>query len=150
MVQPQLPNEKYAMHLWLWDYLNVFFMVYIYDSILQVKNKLLSDNDVSRTIKIMSPSERRFIFSQDAKAGGYSTAASIKLFSDPKITIDEDSLADMMNHEILHQVLKKVINQSTCKGLDNITKAYPMFNCDENKWYFEIKFINKRTGKTFD
>ena len=149
MVKPQLPNKDYTMHQWLWDYLHVFLWA-TYDNLMNIKNKLIRDDDVSRTIKIMTPHERRFIFSQDVRAGGYSTASLIKLFSDPELVVDEDSLTDMMNHETLHQVLKKICGKRACHALDNITKAVSMFNCDEKKWYFEVKFINKKIGKIFE
>ena len=149
MVQPQLPNKRYSISMWIWDYLHVFLWA-TYDILINIKNKLLREDFISRRIKIMSPSERRFIFSEDVRAGGYSTMALIKLFSDPKLTVDENSLTELLNHEILHQVLRKVVNQCACKGLDNITKVLTRFNCDDKVWYFDVEFVSKKTGKILE
>lgn len=148
MVEVQSPSKDYSVQQWLWDYFIVYLWS-IYDSLIHVKNKLYREDVVGRSIKIMSPSERRIIFSYNAKAGGYSSATLIKLFSDETIAVDEDSQTEILNHEILHQVLREVCGVKTCRGLDKIIKVFTKFNCDDKKWYFEIVFISKKTGKIF-
>ena len=144
MVQPQMPSKEYSFLRWFADWFIVLLWS-IYERGLWLKCKITGEDVIGNNLKIMSPSERRFIFTLDTRAGGYSTNVLIKLFSDKEIDVDEDSLTEILNHETLHQVLGRVEGNIARLSLDNITKICTKFNCDEKKWYFEIELI--KNGK---
>jgi len=139
MVKPQMPRKEYSVCRWVKDWFFVFLWS-IYERLLWLKCKITKDDAIGTYVKVMSLSERRFIFALDTRAGGYSTDVLIKLFADKEILVDEDSLTEVLNHEILHQVLDKVEGTKARLGLDNITKITTRFDCNEKKWYFNIDF----------
>jgi hypothetical protein len=141
-----MPHSEYSISRWIGDGFMVFLWS-IYERLLWLRCKITGENTIGCNIKVMSPSERRFIFALDTRAGGYSTDVLIKMFADKEILVDEESLTEVLNHEVLHQVLDKVGGEKARLCLDNITKVTTMFNCNEKKWYFEIGFA--KDGKIF-
>src|SRR3972149_11936730 len=119
MVEPQMPHNKYSACQWVVDWFFVFLWT-IYERLRWLKCKIMRDDAIGNHVKIMSPSERRFIFALETRAGGYSTDVLIKLFSDAELVVDENSLTEVLNHEVLHQVLGKVGGNIARLGLDNI------------------------------
>lgn len=115
----------------------------IYDNFLYAKSKLLRRDYIGWNIKIMTPAERRSIFSKEIQAGGYSTAVMVKIFSDhSNLMFTADSYAELINHEVLHQVLHKVSRDARLK-LDNIQKSYSHHDCETDTWSSVIKFHYK-------
>jgi hypothetical protein len=80
-------------------------------------------------------------------AGGYCGLAIIKIFSTNTEYEIEDSITEILNHEVLHQVIGKVADSKARHELDNIHK--PFWSVDENKCVScTLTFVFNKDGKT--
>ena len=117
----------------------------LYDLLLHIKVKLCKENPVGVYVGICKTVEQRWFF-PSAIAGGYCGLATIKLFSTKENNNHEDSIIDILNHEILHQVIGKVTNAGTRAKLDKVHK--PFWILDENKKpRFTMSFVVIKNGK---
>lgn len=130
--------------LFLYDMLQVSLCA-LKDYWLKFKVTITKENYIGRYVGIISSSERRLSF-EKCIAGGYTGYVLIKLFSNPDCDDYEECAEEILNHEILHQVLDKVVGHEAKMGLDNIHKSFYVLDCNENKWRFVIKFVSKKKG----
>ena len=70
-------------------------------------------------IKIMSPSEEAFLFDEPVVGFGYAGFPTIKI-GFRKQWMCPELVAELLNHEVLHQVITRRINWKTSRQLDNI------------------------------
>ena len=119
----------------------------LYDTIRWIWAIIKGENYVGRYIRIMPRIERRLIFSSTCRGGGYVFHFFINIFFDDfeeikkryGIIIDEIQMfSDIITHETLHQVLKKIGEDS--KSLDNIHMMIQVGNA------FITDFVDKLGG----
>ena len=119
-----------------------------YDLVLHIKIKLCRENPIGVYVGICKKVEKKWFFPH-AVAGGYCGLAIIKIFSinnDIHFEI-EDSIIEILNHEVLHQVIGKVADSKARHELDNIHK--PFWSLDEKKHvYCTLTFAFNKDGKT--
>lgn len=117
-----------------------------YDLILHIKVKLCRENPIGVYVGICKKIEKKWFF-PNSVAGGYCGLAIIKIFSINTGYEIEDSIIEILNHEVLHQVIGKVADSKARHELDNIHK--PFWSVDEKKHvYCTLTFTFKKDGKT--
>ena len=117
----------------------------LYDLLLHIKVKLCKENPIGVYVGICKAVEKRWFFS-NAIAGGYCGLATIKLFYMNVSDGMENSVSDILNHEVLHQVIGKVTDAGTRAKLDNVHKSFWII--DENKIQrITMSFVVVKDGK---
>jgi len=138
-------NVKY-IPLFLYDFLQISLSAFK-DYYLKLKVSITEEEYIGRYVGIMNPSERRFGF-QKCIAGGYTGFVQIKLFANTDCDDYEECAEEILEHEVLHQVLDKVVGHDAKIALDKIHKSFYVLDCNENKWRFVIKFMStKKNGQ---
>jgi hypothetical protein len=125
---------------------------FLLDCGIWLKEKLLRRPYVGIHMYICTPSEKRFFFN-NASAGGFASPYAIfKIYANPKANMDfEEDIANIINHEVLHQVCGKVEPKARCQ-LDNIHKSCYVHDQKTklNLWHYVCAFIGKdKQGKPF-
>jgi len=119
----------------------IFSAYGFYDIYLSIKYLLRLDKSFGAYVYIVTKPERELMFSGDA-AGGYSVWRIIKLYLPPNFwASDEDATTEIINHEVLHQVLRKV-GWRAGHRLDRVHKAFALIDENEKRWYLKIDFID--------
>jgi hypothetical protein len=117
-----------------------------YDLVLHIKIKLCRENPIGVYVGICKKVEKKWFFPH-AVAGGYCGLAIIKIFSIDVGYEIEDSIIEILNHEVLHHVIGKVADSKARHELDNIHKAF--WSVDEKKHVsYTLTFVFKKDGKT--
>lgn len=133
--------------LFLFDFLRAHLPVF-YDFYLELKTVITKENFIGVYVGICNASEIRLWY-KNCVGGGYTWSTLIKLFVQPNCENCEECAEEIINHEVLHQVLSKVEGPKAKETLDNIHKAFYVYNCTTKKWEFIIKFAyEKKTTKT--
>jgi len=123
-----------------------FYYVGLNDMWLRILTWIKRENSVGRYVKIVTKTERD-IYCSHASAGGmcYTTLIKLFLFKEyfPNDNIIEEMANMILEHEILHQVLRKRIGLKAYNGLDKV--HMPIF--ENNQWMLdwrpqENKLIN--------
>ena len=99
------------------------FLLYwiLYDYFLTFWVRLKKIDYIGVYVRIMSNSEREILFEKNSAGYGYNGYTIIKIgFETGRCTIN--AVADLINHETLHQILYNRINSDADKKLDNIHK----------------------------
>jgi len=119
----------------------------LYDTIRWFWAVIKGENYIGRYIRVMSKIERKLIFSSLSRGGGYVFHFFINIFFDDfkeikkryNVTIEEIQMfSDIITHETLHQVLKKIREDS--KSLDNVHMMIQVGNV------FIMDFIDRLGG----
>lgn len=118
-----------------------------HDYIFTVYTRLFKNPYVGIYVKVMSPSERWLFFLDKNCGGGFCGYTDIKIFYKEDYCSLE-SVVDLIKHEVLHQVLRKHINSSACKALDNIHICFNYGVNNEGKNVILIDFVSESYLKT--
>jgi hypothetical protein len=78
-------------------------------------------------------------------AGGYTGRVQIKIFVLPDCQDCEETAEATLNHEMLHQVLDRVIGSEAKRKLDNVQKPFYVLDIETNKWQYMVEFVNKKS-----
>jgi len=113
----------------------------LYDYTLTAYRKLFRKEYVGIYVKIISPSERKLLFLKENVGGGLCGFTVIKIFFDKKWFATE-SCCDLLNHEVLHQVLRKHVSYDACKALDRVHTCYIFVRKDKKIRVALIDFID--------
>lgn len=129
----------------------IFSAYGFYDVYLSIKYLLRLDKSFGAYIYVMTKPERMLMFNEDI-GGGYSVWRIIKLYLKSGFWASDDEAAiEIINHEVLHQVLRKVGWRAGHK-LDRVHKAFALIDEEEKRWYLKIDFVDlflpRRDGVT--
>jgi hypothetical protein len=123
----------------IWRYLKWAYSTYyvVYNDLwLRILTWIKRENSVGRYVQIITKTERDMYCSQTS-AGGMCYNALIKLFLFKEYYSSDDAIEEMvyiiLEHEILHQVLRKWIGSKAYKGLDKVHT--PVYR--DNQWLLD-------------
>jgi hypothetical protein len=142
----QKPKRKFILSLprIIFDFIQLA-CIGLYDLLLHVKVKLYKENPIGVYVGICKAVEKRWFFSESI-AGGYCGLATIKLFYMNVSDGMENSVSDILNHEVLHQVIGKVTDAGTRAKLDKVHKSF--WIVDEDKIQrITMSFVVVKDGK---
>ena len=133
----------------IWD-LIICSMWTLYDILLTLYYRIRRQDYIGMHVRIVSPSELRFHFKENTIAGGLSSIGClIKIFVLPTAIVEEESIINLLEHEVMHQVLGKVHLLARHK-FDNIQKPYTMLDVETGKWKFGIKYVIMKKDGTIE
>jgi len=93
----------------------------VYDCLMSLWVKFRREDYIGVYVKPMSPVEKWYVFGDnEISACGYTGSVFIKLYA--KKDTSKKVIVDILNHEVLHQVLRKYVGEKTTHALDNIHK----------------------------
>ena len=125
----------------MWDMVHVAYWN-IHDYVLAFWSLISGIDPIARYVYAMTNSEKRWWFPDaDFAGGGYAGLAQIKIFMKEKY-FTLHGVVDIVNHEVLHQVLRSRISSKACHQLDNIQMAF----YDKG---IIIEFYNPKTSERF-
>lgn len=113
------------------------------DYLLKFKVIVTKEDYVGRHLGICNSSEIHMIF-KSCIAGGYTGNVNIKLFASSKCKDYEEAAEQILEHEVLHQVLNRVVGFEAKKKLDNIHQSFYALDVRNQKWQYTIEFIRKK------
>lgn len=87
------------------------------------------------------------MFFDNCIAGGYTGWIQIKIFARPECGDYEECAEEIIEHEVLHQVLDRVIGHDAKMSLDNIHKSFYVYDEGTKKWKFVVKFVVGKSEK---
>lgn len=124
-----------------WIRYGPFFLYWcFYDYLLTFWTRLKKIDHIGVYVKIMSPSEHVLLFKETDIGYGYAGHTILKVgFKEQWIT--PEAVEDLLNHEVLHQIIKKRIGYKESKQLDEIHKSFS-FICENGKvkvWKIRFK-----------
>jgi hypothetical protein len=130
--------------LFLFDFVRLAFSAFA-DYYLKIRTSLSKNNPIGAYVGVCNKSEIRMMF-PECIAGGYTGFVQIKIFALPNCSDCEECAIELLNHEILHQTLDKVIGGEAKVKLDKIHKPFCVLDCATNKWSYVIRFVHEKRG----
>jgi hypothetical protein len=98
--------------------------------------------------KLCTKKELKVYFKDKSIAGGLSDEKTISIFMCPNKLEDEiDCTVQILVHEFLHTLLRKIIDEDACSKLDNIHHPFLVYNFETKKWSHDMIFIEKKKGQ---
>jgi hypothetical protein len=80
-------------------------------------------------------------------AGGFCGFVQIKLFALPNCGDYEECCEQILEHEVLHQTLGKMIGVDAKRELDHIHRSFFALDCNTNQWTYVLRFAHEKKGK---
>jgi hypothetical protein len=119
-----------------------FYYVGLNDMWLRILTWIKGENSIGRYVKIVTKTERD-MYCSGASAGGFCYRVLIKLFLFKEYFSDDDYVEELtcliLEHEILHMVLRNRIGLKAYRKLDNVHKPHYL----NGKWMMDFTIIDK-------